>query len=229
MRRMRPFLVIMLLGAMATSCGVSGDPGHCYFSLDWEYYNEDYGVYYYEDNNPDVPESEFIEPGLYYDCYPGTYDYYYESEDRDYVYTYEGFYTLVQNPGTPGGFLHDGMDGTDTYFDLYLYIYNRKGLWVDGISIDGQGATDPSSGTPSAGIQPGVMFSDGDTSAGNTPVSLPSASVNQSANSTHSLVMKSNPETVMAASPVKVNQRSWEVTRGNWTLRFEEEVKAYQK
>lgn len=203
MRRMRPFLVMLLLGAIAASCGVSGDPGHCYFSLDWEYYNEDYGVYYYEDNNPDVPESELIEPGLYYDCYPGTYDYYYESEDRDFVYTYEGFYTLVQNPGTPGGFLHDGMDGTDTYFDLYLYIYNRKGL-----PDAGAGVTSVSS---AVGLD--VMSSDHQSPMMREHLQgLPAAC-----------------EEVIVAEPLRVERSTREVVRGSWTLRIEEEVHTYAK
>jgi len=108
---------------LLTSCGVDGDPGHCYFSIDWEWYNDDYGVYYYEDDNPDVPESSEIEAQLYYDCYPGVYDYYYEAEDPKNWYTYEGYYTLYQNPGFRGGLLRDGPDGVDTYFDLYLLVY----------------------------------------------------------------------------------------------------------
>lgn len=200
---MRPFLVMMLWGAMATSCGVSGDPGHCYFSLDWEYYNEDYGVYYYEDNNPDVPESELIEPGLYYDCYPGTYDYYYESEDRDFVYTYEGFYTLVQNPGTPGGFLHDGMDGTDTYFDLYLYIYNRKGLPDAGAGVSSVSST--------AGLD--AMSSD-----------------HQSPMMREQLQGLPVPrEEAIVTEPLRVERSTREVVRDSWTLRIEEEVHTYAK
>ena len=107
-------------------CGMSGDPGHCYFSLDWEYYSEDYGVFYYWDNNSNVPESEDIEPNKYYDCYPGVFDYEYQSMDPDSIYQYTGTYELKQNPGTPGNLFQEGMDGVDTYFDLYLYIYAKE-------------------------------------------------------------------------------------------------------
>lgn len=134
----RVFSRILIFTAVilfVTSCGRSGDPGHCYISVDWEYYNEDYGVYYYEDDNPDVPESQFIDPGLYYDSYPGYYDYYYEAEDPDEWFSYEGFYELFQNPGTAGGLFRDGFDGAPTYFDLYLYVYARKGLAVEDVQV----------------------------------------------------------------------------------------------
>ena len=122
MKILKRFLPGLLVVIFAASCGRDGDPGHTYFSLDWEYYNEDYGVYYYEDNNPDVPDSEDIIPRFNYDCYPGYYEFYYESEDPSYWYTYEGYYELFQNPGSPGGLFHDGMDGADSYFMLFLYV-----------------------------------------------------------------------------------------------------------
>jgi hypothetical protein len=132
MKIIRPYIVFILFSIILSSCGVAGDPGYCFFSLDWEYYDDEYGVYYYEDNNPDIPESESIVAGQYYESYPGAYEYYYESEDYTFVYTFTGFYNLVQNPGTPGGFLHDGLDGADTFFDLYLYVLQRKSLPIDG-------------------------------------------------------------------------------------------------
>lgn len=119
---------ILAFSLFIGGCGLDGDPGHCYFSLDWEYYNPSYGVYYYEDNNPDVPESEDIVPRKYYDSYPGLYDYYYESEDSFYVYTYTGEYELIQNQGMPGGVFQDGQDGADSYLDLFLFIYEEVGL-----------------------------------------------------------------------------------------------------
>ncbi|MCF8345998.1 MAG: hypothetical protein K9G38_02210 [Bacteroidales bacterium] len=129
---LRLVTVVAVFSLLTVSCGVPGDPGHCYFSLNWEYYNEDYGVTYYEDNNPDIPESDQIVPDLWYECYPGRYEYSYEAQDPERYYYYTGYYILEQNPGTPGGFLHDGMDGADTFFPLYLYIINRKGLSADG-------------------------------------------------------------------------------------------------
>lgn len=131
---MRFFKVAVLFVSgllMFNSCGVSGDPGHCYVSVDWEYYNEEYRVYYFEDDNPAVPDMEFLEPGLYYDSYPGLYSYYYESEDTAFIYKYNGIYELLQNSGFPGGLFHDGPNGVDTYFDLFLYIYAKKGLAVN--------------------------------------------------------------------------------------------------
>jgi hypothetical protein len=123
---MRKGVILLAIAMIVSACGVDGDPGHCYFSLDWEYYSEEYGVYYYEDNNPDVPESSEIIAGFYYDCYPGRYDFYYESEDPEFIYTYTGYYTLYQNPGLPGGLMRDGPDGADTYVDLYLLVYAEE-------------------------------------------------------------------------------------------------------
>lgn len=128
MTRIKLAVISLFILVICYSCGVNGDPGHCYISIDWEYYNENYGVYYYEDNNPDVPEGINLERLYYYDSYPGTYDYYYESEDYENWYTYEGTYTLVQNPGAPARLFGDGMDGLDTYLDMYLYIRARKDI-----------------------------------------------------------------------------------------------------
>jgi hypothetical protein len=102
MKAFKKYMFIPLAILLFVSCGRTGDPGHCYISVDWEYWNENYGVYYYEDDNPDVPESELIELGLYYDSYPGIYEYYYEAEDPDEWFKYEGFYELLQNPGSEG-------------------------------------------------------------------------------------------------------------------------------
>ncbi len=135
MKALYKSILLAVIVIMSVSCGRSGDPGHCYISVDWEYWDEDYGVYYYEDDNPDVPESQFIDPGIYYDSYPGYYEYYYEAEDPDEWFTYEGFYELLQNPGTPGGLFRDGWDGADTYVDLYLYIYARKGLTLKDVQV----------------------------------------------------------------------------------------------
>lgn len=120
-------ILIFITGIFTlVSCGVEGDPGHCYFSLEWEYYNENYGVINYEDDNPDVPEFSLIVPKMNYECYPGVYNYYYQSIDSDSTYHYfEGSYELIQNSGTSSGFFQDGMDGADTYFELSLLIYGN--------------------------------------------------------------------------------------------------------
>lgn len=131
MKTFRNILLSGVLTVLVTSCGVHGDPGYVFFSLDWEYYSDDYAVTYYEDDNSNVPIWADIIPELYYDCYPGTYDYYYESEDPNYFYDYTGYYTLEQIPGSTGGVFLDGMNGADTYFDLYLYVVARKSLSAD--------------------------------------------------------------------------------------------------
>ena len=128
MKKISVVVTAIVLLVLSNSCGVNGDPGHCYFSLDWEYYDAEYGVMYYEDDNADVPEGINLEPNVWYDCYPGTYNYYYESEDYEYLYTYEGTYSLIQELGTTARLFADGMDGLDTHMDLYLYVYARKAV-----------------------------------------------------------------------------------------------------
>ena len=122
MKTLRNILLVGVLTVLATSCGVHGDPGYVLFSLDWEYYSNDYAVTYYEDNNDNVPEWADIESQVYYECYPGVYDFYYESEDPYEYFETEGWYELEQILGSNGGVFLDGMDGADTYFDLFLYV-----------------------------------------------------------------------------------------------------------
>ena len=131
MKKISVVIISLVMLIISNSCGVDGDPGHCYFSLDWEYWNEDYGVFFYEDDNPDVPEVMNLIPNVDYDSYPGTYEYQYESEDYEYWYSYEGTYTLIQNLGTSAHLFEDGLDGVDTYFELYLFVYARKALQTD--------------------------------------------------------------------------------------------------
>jgi hypothetical protein len=199
MRSFKPYIVAIAFSLMVVSCGVDGDPGYCYFALDWEYYNENYGVTYYEDNNPDVPESEDIVAGLYYESYPGVYDYYYESEDPEYWYDYTGVYELYQNPGTSGGLLHDGLDGADTYFDLYLYVKARKGVEHNG-NLKSLPAEQPVATSPSA----------------EKAVEGAKRELSGSGREIH-------------GSPLRVETREWEQTKGDWTLRVQETVRVHKK
>ena len=208
---------------MVASCGVDGDPGHCYFSLDWEYYNEDYGVTYYEDNNPDFPKygeskegygrstsyfseyesgsinSEEIVARKYYESYPGRYNYIYESQDSTNWNQHLGFYELEQNLGTPGGLLQDGLDGADTYFDLFLYVNARKGLDHNG-GLKSLPTEQPVAISPSAKMAIEEVKRD-----------------------------LSNSGREIHGTPLRVETREWEQTKGDWTLRVKETVKIYKK
>ena len=206
MKNFKLIIVTIVFALLSVSCGVDGDPGHCYFSIDWEYYNENYRVYYYEDNNPDVPESDDIEAGYYYDCYPGLYDYYYESEDPEYWYEYTGFYELIQNPGTPGGFLHDGLDGADTHIELYLYIYARKSL----------GTTE--------GIQ-----APGDDLSATTMLSNGATTLSADIYSDNAVAQRSRSGRLITGDPLRVEINAWEKQQGDWVLHVEEQVKVYKK
>jgi hypothetical protein len=229
---MKNFKLIIVTGVFAflsASCGVEGDPGHCFISIEWEYYNENYRVYYYEDNNPDIPTygeskaefvggnsyyrvsnsgntaSEEIVAGQYYESYPGKYDYYYESEDTEYWYEYTGFYELIQNPGSPGGLLHDGLDGADTYFDLYLYIDARKGLVT----------------------RERIMAAAEEVTAAKM---VPDGAINPSAGTNYdNTVDQGSRSGIIKGDPVRVEHHSWQKQLGNWVLCVEEQVKVYIK
>lgn len=180
MKKISLILTAIVLMLLSYSCGVDGDPGHCYFSVDWEYYDAEYGVYYYEDDNPDVPEGMNLEANVWYDCYPGTYNYYYESEDYEYLYTYEGTYTLIQELGTQARMFEDGLDGLDTYLELYLYVYARKALTSE-------------------------------------------------AQSTAQKELRDQPVDLKKATPIKVEESSWESTKDGWKMIVNQKVKVYPK
>jgi hypothetical protein len=118
-------LTALVILIFSYGCTEDGKDGKCFISIDWEYYDADYGVYYYSDNNPAVPST--VTAGVYYESAPGTYSYEYESEDYDYYYSYTGTYTLISEPGTDKTFFKDGIDGEDSHFDLYLTVYKKKG------------------------------------------------------------------------------------------------------
>lgn len=199
MKSFKNYIVAIAVSLMTVSCGVDGDPGYCYISIDWEYYNENYGVYYYEDNNPDVPDSDGLVAGYYYESYPGVYDYYYEAEDPEYWYDYTGFYELFQNPGTAGGLMHDGLDGADTYFDLYLFVKARKGLENTGefkaVPAEQPVATSPSAMMALEGVKREQSYSGRE----------------------------------IHGAPLRVETREWEQTEGDWTMRVEETMRVYKK
>ena len=192
-------VLVLFFSAFFVSCGVSGDPGHCYISIDWEYYNEQYGVNFYQDNNDDVPEFEFIEPEKYYDSYPGKYVFNYKSEDEEYWYSYEGTYELIQNLGYDGGLLHDGLDGVDYYFDLYLHIYDTTGLDQE----NGKWSDDTDSELNS--YSPGLKY--------NSPLTIDIDMVGALQNEV----------------PVRIESANWEQQKGNWSLLMSQVIKIYKK
>jgi hypothetical protein len=246
---MKNFKLIIVTGVFAllsASCGVEGDPGHCFISIEWEYYNENYRVYYYEDNNPDIPTfgvskaefvggdsyyrvsnsgntaSEEIVAGQYYESYPGKYDYYYESEDSMYLNVYEGIYELIQNPGSPGGLLHDGLDGADTYFDLYLYIK------PDSLRL----APNTSLKRRSEYIRKGLVTGERIMAAAEKVTAakmLPVGAIDPSAGTDYDNTVASRSGRIIKGDPLKVENHSWQKQQGNWVLRVEEQVKVYMK
>jgi hypothetical protein len=199
MRSYKPYIVAIAFGLMALSCGIDGDPGHCYFAVDWEYYNEDHGVYYYEDNNDEVPDSDEIVSGWYYESYPGVYDYFYEAEDPEFWYRYNGFYELLQNSGSPGGLLHDGLDGADTKFKLFLYIEAMDSL----------------------------VYTSGPKSAPSVQPVATSPSAKMAVEGAMHELASSGRE--FHGTPLRVETREWEQIKGEWTMRVEQTVRVYRK
>ncbi|MCX6335205.1 MAG: hypothetical protein NT092_13065 [Bacteroidia bacterium] len=119
------FTLLSILILFTTGCTKDGVNGDAYISIDWEYIDSDNKVSSYTDNNPSTPVT--IDADKEYLTQPGTYTYSYESEDLYYYYSHSGTYTITINPGTAKTLFSDGVDGADTYFDLYLTIYKRKG------------------------------------------------------------------------------------------------------
>ncbi len=222
--------MVAVVAVFSASCGVDGDPGHCFISIEWEYFSEDYGVYYYEDNNPDIPkygvskgvsgkgnsyfditnsdfvDSEEIVAGHYYESYPGKYDYYYESEDSPYWYKYTGSYELIQNPGTPGGIFHDGLDGTDTYIELFLNVHARKGLGV-------VGGLPPHDDDLSARMMAGKEIT----------------TLTEDIPARNSDTQYSRSGRLIIGEALHIEESSWQIQDGEWQLHVEEKVMVFRK
>ena len=107
---------------LACSCslfvGDDGKNGLPYLAINWIEEPE-----YYNDSNPDIPNS--FDRGKYYETQPGTYSFEYAYEDG---YGWEGHYTIKKaEPGEKGTFFrNDGKDGKDNYYTLMLSYHGTE-------------------------------------------------------------------------------------------------------
>lgn len=119
------FTLFGMLLLFFSGCTEDGKDGKGYISIDWEYHDSEYKVSSFSDDNPSTPST--VSAGVYYETAPGTYYYTYVSEDYSYYYDHDGYYTIYINYGGDKTLFSDGEDGEDTYFDLYLTVYKKKG------------------------------------------------------------------------------------------------------
>lgn len=104
-------MLFLLIG-----CGKDGSDGKAFISFFWSTCPE-----YYSDDNSSTPSTIYI--FIYYQSPSGTYHFEYAIYDNDdWLWFYTGTYKLTINEGEPGGFLTNGADGDDKYFDMYLGV-----------------------------------------------------------------------------------------------------------
>ena len=116
MNKLVQILVVTIL-LITVSCGKDGVSGNIYFAFD----SPSGGTLTsYDDNNSDIPQGGSA--NYYWLTHAGTYSYNYRVDYGNYYGINSGTYTLYNNAGTKGGFLHSGKDGLDRHFDLKFYI-----------------------------------------------------------------------------------------------------------
>lgn len=117
LRAVSAALLITAAAAFSTSCdvfmGEDGQDGDAFIAYSWAvgpiaFYTED----------PAFAGQSYISNGVYKSATAGTYYFEYIAWDDSYWY---GEYTVYVDEGTEGGFLTDGFDGEDIYFELACY------------------------------------------------------------------------------------------------------------
>jgi len=111
---MKTIIISLITFLLLTSCGRDGRDGRAYLSFSWDVYVDEYS-----DDNYSIPV--VIEELTYYDTEPGTYSYeYYCSDGIGNYWGYEGTYTITIFWGEEGGFIRDGDDAPDSFYDFDL-------------------------------------------------------------------------------------------------------------
>jgi hypothetical protein len=118
-RRMIRILLLLLTAGVFVSCdsfmGEDGKDGQAFIAYSWAV-----GPIMFYTEDPAFEDREYISNGVYEETEPGTYYFEYIAWDDSYWY---GEYTIYINEGTAGGFLTDGIDGEDIYFELACYSF----------------------------------------------------------------------------------------------------------
>lgn len=116
--------LLLLLLLLASCMGKDGRDGRIYLNI------RTYNCSRYWDNNSAIPFG--FDQTAFYRCNPGVFQFEYETYSE---WIWEGTYTLISEPGTPGQFLKDGEDGWDRFYSLVCresgpsltYSYGRSG------------------------------------------------------------------------------------------------------
>lgn len=95
--------------------GEDGEDGQAFIAYSWAV-----GPIMFYTEDPAYEDREYISNGVYEETVPGTFYFEYIAWDDSYWY---GEYTIYINEGTSGGFLTDGIDGEDIYFELACYSF----------------------------------------------------------------------------------------------------------
>ena len=121
MKKIKYLLMISIMLFLLIGCGKDGADGKAFISFTWSTLPE-----YYTDDNSSTPST--IYKNTYYKSPAGTFNFEYAIFDNGgTLWLYWGTYRLTVNEGEPGGFLTNGSDGADKYFDMYLGV-NGPGL-----------------------------------------------------------------------------------------------------
>jgi len=122
MKRKYCYIFFIIILFILTSCGKDGKDGDVYLKITLHY-----PVDSYWDNNPSIPYG--FNQYTFYHCSPGTYSYEYSWYDSyGYEWIWYGTYELVVDKGEKGGFLVDGEDGNDKYYNFHCY---SSGPFID--------------------------------------------------------------------------------------------------
>jgi hypothetical protein len=98
--------------------GEDGKDGDSFIAYSWAV-----GPILFYTEDPAFAGQSYISNGAYKSATPGTYYFEYIAWDDSYWY---GDYTIYVDEGTEGGFLMDGFDGEDIYFELACYSTGPK-------------------------------------------------------------------------------------------------------
>jgi len=119
---------LLMIVAILTNCtGEDGEDGNVYLSIN-EYTNSTITKYW--DDNDDIPYG--LDYGTYYSVNEGIFNYSYTVRAEENGYTseklFEGTYTITREKGEDGGFMSDGDDALDSYYDFYCGFYQGMAL-----------------------------------------------------------------------------------------------------
>ncbi len=117
--RIKLFVIVVFPVLFSFSCemftGEDGIDGDAFIAYSWAV-----GPILFYTEDPAFTDQSYIYNGRYEDAAPGTYYFEYISWDDSFWF---GEYTIYINEGTEGGFLTDGINGEDIYFELACYSF----------------------------------------------------------------------------------------------------------